>query len=211
MLFNSYIFIFVFLPIVLVGWWTLHRAFRAGNAPRLAFLTLASYVFYGWWDWRFLPLMWASTTVDYIAGQKIARSEDPVYRKRWLAASMTFNLAILGFFKYYGFFAESVNASAINLGLSAFAPMLVIVLPIGISFYTFNSMSYTIDIYRRIVEPARSAVQYACFVALFPHLIAGPIVRYSSIERQFARLAPRLTWDLAASGLFFFTCGMAKK
>src|SRR5437899_6858550 len=112
MLFNSYVFIFVFLPVVLIGWWGLRR-----NPLRLAFLTLASYAFYGWWDWRFLPLMWASTTVDWVAGQKIAASEDPAYRKRWLAASMTFNLAILGFFKYYGFFASSVNDMAARMGM----------------------------------------------------------------------------------------------
>ena len=206
MLFNSYIFIFVFLPIVLLGWWSVRR-----NAPRLAFLTLASYIFYGWWDWRFLPLMWISTGVDWWAGQKIAASEDTGYRKRWLAVSMTFNLAILGFFKYYGFFANSVNAVAEQMGKAGWIPTLNIILPIGISFYTFNSMSYTIDIYRRIVKPAKSFLHYSTFVALFPHLIAGPIVRYSDIEDQLNALKTVLPWDEAATGIYFFVIGMAKK
>jgi alginate O-acetyltransferase complex protein AlgI len=205
-LFNSYVFLFVFLPIVLTGWWAMRR-----NAPRLAFLTLASYVFYGWWDWRFLPLMWASTTVDWIAGEKIAASEDPKVRKRWLAASMTFNLSILGFFKYYGFFASSVNDAAYRLGMSGLAPMLNIVLPIGISFYTFNSMSYTIDIYRRIVRPAKSLLHFSAFVALFPHLVAGPIVRYSDIEDRLNDLKKKLPWSEASVGIYFFVIGMAKK
>jgi alginate O-acetyltransferase complex protein AlgI len=211
MLFNSYIFILVFLPTVLLGWWRLRRGLHVNDAARLAFLTLASYVFYGWWDWRFLPLMWASTTVDWIAGQKIAASEDPAYRKRWLATSMTFNLAILGFFKYYGFFAANVNETAVKMGMSAFAPMLVVVLPIGISFYTFNSMSYTIDIYRRVVKPAKSLLHFSTFVAMFPHLVAGPIVRYSDIEDQFNDLKKKLPWDQAATGIYFFVMGMAKK
>src|SRR5512143_2340450 len=147
MLFNSYIFIFVFLPIVLDGWW----------------------------DWRFVPLMWISAGIDWFAGQKIASSEDPKYRKTWLAVSMTVDLAILGFFKYYGFFATSVNQVAGRMGMVGLVPVLSVVLPIGISFYTFNSMSYTIDIYRRIVKPAKSVLHFSAFVAMFPHLVSGPI------------------------------------
>src|SRR5271166_2401184 len=107
MLFNSYVFIFCFLPVTLVGWWLLR-----GTYLRLVFITLASYVFYGWWDWRFLPLMISSTTVDYIAGGKIAASGSEPVRKWWLTCSLSFNLAILGFFKYYGFFADSVDQVA---------------------------------------------------------------------------------------------------
>lgn len=206
MLFNSYIFVLVFLPMVLLGWWQLRN-----TRWRLVFLTLASYVFYGWWDWRFLPLMIASTTVDYIAGQHISRSDDPRTRKLWLVCSLSFNLTILGFFKYYGFFARSVNAVAGQMGLIGFAPVLNIILPIGISFYTFNSMSYTIDIYRRIVRPAKSVVHFSAFVAMFPHLVAGPIVRYADIEDQFNDLKARLPWHQASVGIYFFVTGMAKK
>jgi alginate O-acetyltransferase complex protein AlgI len=205
-LFNSHVFLFVFLPIVLAGWWGLTR-----ERGRLLFLTLASYAFYGWWDWRFIPLMIASTTVDYIAGARIEASETPIVRRRWLSGSLKFNLAILGFFKYYGFFARSTNAVAEALGVGGLVPVLDIVLPIGISFYTFNSMSYTIDIYRRRVRPAASLLHFSAFVAMFPHLIAGPIVRYSDIEDQFARLKDRLTSNEAAVGVYFFVTGLSKK
>ncbi len=206
MLFNSYIFLLVFLPLVLVGWWGLPSL-----RLRLLFLTLAGYVFYAWWDWRFLPLLIASTTVDYVAGQKIAATEDPRVRKHWLVLALTVNLVILGFFKYYGFFAASLNQALLAAGFRVTAPLLDLVLPIGISFYTFNSMSYTIDIYRRIVHKAHSALHYSAFVALFPHLVAGPIVRYADIEEQLNNLKRKLPSDEAALGIWFFVCGMAKK
>jgi alginate O-acetyltransferase complex protein AlgI len=205
-LFNSQVFLFVFLPPMLAGWW-----FLRGDRWRLLFLTLMSYAFYGWWDWRFIPLMIASTTVDYVAGSRIDASADPATRKRWLVSSLTFNLAILGVFKYYGFFVSSVNAVAVAMGVPALFPVLRIVLPIGISFYTFNSMSYTIDIYRRRVKPAQGLLHFSAFVAMFPHLIAGPIVRYSDIEHQFAKLQRTLTASEASVGVFFFVSGLAKK
>jgi alginate O-acetyltransferase complex protein AlgI len=206
MLFNSYVFVFCYLPAALAGWWLLR-----GTSGRLLFITLASYFFYGWWDWRFLPLMIASTTVDYLAGAKIAASDSPVARKQWLILSLSFNLAVLGFFKYFGFFADSINQVATGMGMSALVPTLHLILPIGISFYTFNSMSYTIDIYRGLVRPAKSALHFSAFVALFPHLIAGPIVRYSDIEQQFAALKQRLSAIQASAGIYFFTVGLAKK
>lgn len=211
MLFNSHVFLLAFLPIMLVGWWNLRR-----DGFRLLFLTLMSYAFYGWWDWRFIPLMIASTTVDYLAGARIHAAsdqahDDPSSRRRWLVGSLTFNMAILGFFKYYGFFATSANAVATAMGVPAWIPVLNIVLPIGISFYTFNSMSYTIDIYRQRVQPARSLLHFSAFVAMFPHLIAGPIVRYSDIEHQFAKLKARLPASEASVGVFFFVAGLSKK
>ena len=206
MLFNSYIFLFAFLPAVLVVWWSLRPP-----DVRLTFLALASYFFYGWWDWRFIPLLIASTSVDFISGRMISASDEPHRRKLVLATALTINLSLLGYFKYAGFFVDSLNGIGSWVGAGTSIPALHIVLPIGISFYTFNSMSYTIDIYRRVVRPARNFVQYAAFVSLFPHLIAGPIVRYSDIEQQLRALRPRLTSKLAASGLFFFGCGLVKK
>ncbi len=206
MLFNSDVFLFCFLPIVLLGWWLL-----PGQTPRLTFLALASWFFYGWWDWKYIPLMVLSTSVDWVAGQAIARRSDRPTRKRILVAAMAFNLALLGYFKYAGFFLDSGNGIGSLVGQGHVFPALHVVLPIGISFYTFNSMSYTIDVYRERVRPASNFLHYAAFVALFPHLIAGPIVRYSDIEDQLERLAPRLTAQLAGSGLFFFTAGMVKK
>ncbi len=206
MLFNSYEFLFVFLPVVLLGWWGLRPP-----PLRLAFLTASSYVFYAWWDWRFLPLMIASTTVDYVAGRALVRLDDGARRRGVLVAALAANLAMLGYFKYAGFFLDSLDGLGGALGLGRPFPELGVVLPIGISFYTFNSMSYTIDIYRRQVEPARSVLHYAAFVSMFPHLIAGPIVRYSTIDTQLRRLAPALSWELAASGMFFLSCGLVKK
>ena len=206
MLFNSYAFVCGFLPIVLVGWWGLRR-----SRLRLVFLTLSSYVFYCWWDYRFLPLLIASTSVDYFAGRAIALSADERRRKWILAWALGVNLSLLGYFKYVAFFLGSLNGIGHTLGLGTPLPVLRAVLPIGISFYTFNSMSYTIDVFRRRVAPARSYLRYAAFVSMFPHLIAGPIVRYADIETQLRRLEPRLTSGLAASGAWFFTCGLFKK
>ena len=206
MLFNSHEFIFAFLPIVLIGWYMLRPP-----TMRLAYLTLCSWFFYAWWDWRFLPLMIASTTVDYIAGRLLVGTDDERKRKTVLVMALTFNLSLLVVFKYAGFFLDSLDGVGSTLGFGRPFGVLNIVLPIGISFYTFNSMSYTIDIYRRQVKPAQNAIHYAAFVSMFPHLIAGPIVRYSTIDQQLRRLAPRLSSQLAASGLFFFACGLSKK
>ena len=206
MLFNSHEFIFAFLPFVLAGWYLLRPP-----TVRLAFLTLCSWFFYAWWDWRFLPLMISSTTVDYVAGRLLISTDDERRRKVVLVVALSFNLALLGYFKYAGFFLDSLNGVGSALGAGEPFGSLNIVLPIGISFYTFNSMSYTIDIFRRQVEPAKNAIHYAAFVSLFPHLIAGPIVRYSTIDQQLRKLAPRLSSQLAASGLFFFACGLSKK
>jgi alginate O-acetyltransferase complex protein AlgI len=207
MLFNSYVFLFGFLPVVLAGWWGLSR----WKQPRLAFLTGASWFFYAWWDWRFLPVLIGATSVDYVAGSWIAATERESRRRFLLAASLTTNLGILAYFKCTGFFFNSLDGIGSALGLGAPLPVLHILLPIGISFYTFNSMSYTIDIFRRRVEPTHDLLEYTTFVALFPHLIAGPIVRFTDLGPQLKRLTPRLTSDAAARGVFFLSCGLVKK
>jgi alginate O-acetyltransferase complex protein AlgI len=205
-LFNSYTFICGFLPLALIGWWGLRD-----TRFRLTFLALASYVFYAWWDWRYLPLLIISTSVDFGAGHAINRTQDE-QRRRWLLTlALTTNLALLAYFKYVGFFLGSLHGIAGAVGWGSDVPALHAVLPIGISFYTFNSMSYTIDVFRRRVAPAQSYLHYAAFVAMFPHLIAGPIVRYADIEGQLRKLEPRLTAGLAASGIWFFACGLFKK
>jgi len=205
-LFNSYSFLFVFLPCVLLLWWSL-----PGKNLRLAFLTVASWVFYAWWDWRFLPLMFASTTVDYVAALALSRLDDQRYRRLVLAGSLSVNLAILGFFKYAAFFFHSFDGIGRALGLPVEIPELRILLPIGISFYTFNSMSYTIDVYRRRITPTNNLLEYSAFVALFPHLIAGPIVRFTDLRRQLKRPLTKLKSRTAAIGLFFLSCGLVKK
>ena len=207
MLFNSYSFLFGFLPCVLAGWWGL----RAWKQARLAFLTGASWFFYAWWDWRFLPVLILATSVDYVAGSWISSTGDERRRRLLLAASLATNVGILAYFKYAGFFLDSLNGIGNAVGLGAHLPSLHILLPIGISFYTFNSMSYTIDIYRRKVEPTRNLLEYTTFVALFPHLIAGPIVRFTDLGGQLERLIPRLTSEQASRGMFFLSCGLVKK
>ena len=207
MLFNSYVFLFAFLPAVLVGWWGLSR----WKPPRLAFLTGASWFFYAWWDWRYLPILIGATSVDYVAGLWLARAESEARRRLLLTASLSTNVGILAYFKYAGFFFGSWNGIGAALGLHAALPSLHIVLPIGISFYTFNSMSYTIDIFRRRIDPTRNVLEYTTFVGLFPHLIAGPIVRFTDLAAQLKRLPPSLTSEAAARGTFFLSCGLVKK
>lgn len=211
MLFNSLPFLCIFLPLVLLGWWVVFRR----PQYRLGFLAFASYIFYSYFEFptglKLLPLLLLSTNVDYLAGRLIHGSEDETYRKRVLVAAISFNLAILGIFKYLGFFAGTINALAGAVGLEGNVPVYSLILPIGISFYTFNSMSYTIDIYRRRVEPSRNLLEYSAFVALFPHLIAGPIVRYSDIDSQLRNLQTKLTSRMMGIGLTFFIIGLSKK
>jgi alginate O-acetyltransferase complex protein AlgI len=205
-LFNSYAFLFAFLPCVLVGRWAL----RSKNV-RLLFLTLASWFFYAWWNWKFLPLMLSTTSVDYVAALAIHRTDVQRRRNLWLIGSLTVNLALLGYFKYASFFLNSLNGIGKALGAPVGLPDLKILLPIGISFYTFNSMSYTIDVWRRKVTPTKHVLEYTTFVALFPHLIAGPIVRFADLQPQLRLPRPKLTSDAAGIGCYFLVCGLVKK
>jgi D-alanyl-lipoteichoic acid acyltransferase DltB (MBOAT superfamily) len=181
LLFTSWVF-WLFLPLVLGGYFLLRRQLRAQNL----FLLLASLVFYGWWDWRFLGLLVLSSAVDYIAALYLDRRRagtgeyalSPRTRKRLLAASMIANLGILAFFKYFNFFEENlVESLSWLLGYPVDSTGLEIVLPVGISFFTFQSMSYTIDVYRGELRATRHWIEYGTFVAFFPQLVAGPIVR----------------------------------
>lgn len=205
MLFNSYEFLFLFLPVVLAGYYAL-----PARRSRHVWLTISSYVFYGWWDYRFCALMLASTLIDFFAAPRIERAETSTGRRGWLAVSLVGNLSLLGFFKYFDMFAETANRLALAMGGSSSAvPLLHIILPVGISFYTFQSMSYTIDVYRRAVKPTRSLVDFACYVSLFPQLVAGPIVRYSELAEQLVSRSH--SFEKAALGLRFFIMGLAKK
>ncbi|MDQ2982563.1 MAG: MBOAT family protein [Actinomycetota bacterium] len=206
MLFNSYAFLFGFLPAVLVGCWALRR-----KNLRLAFLTVSSWFFYAWWDWRFLPLMVATTMVDYVAALIIARADEERRRRIILAGSLAINLGLLGYFKYASFFLGSLDGIGSALGLPVDLPKLNILLPVGISFYTFNSMSYTIDVYRRRITPTKHLLEYTTFVALFPHLIAGPIVRFTDLAEQLRKPRLILTSHAASVGLFFLVSGLVKK
>ena len=199
MVFTSDVFLFAFFPIVLAIYYALPRY-------RNEFLSIASSVFYGWWDPRFVFLMLTSTVVDYFAGAAIAApNASPRRRKTALVAAITTDLGLLAFFKYYTFTAENLNL----LFGPGTLPLMSIVLPIGISFYTFESMSYTIDVYRGIVRPARTFADLACFVSLFPHLVAGPIVRYNVLAAQIAERTHSI--ERFSRGVAIFILGFAKK
>ena len=168
MLFVEAIF-FPFFLLVFGVHWLLPR-----HRARKAWLLLASYFFYGFWDWRFLSLILFSTTIDYVVGLKLSTSRN---RKAWLAVSLVANLGLLGVFKYLDFFLSSTVTVLETLGFQPHIPTLEIILPVGISFYTFQTLSYSIDIYRRNLEPTRDFLDLALFVSFFPQLVAGPIVR----------------------------------
>jgi alginate O-acetyltransferase complex protein AlgI len=181
MLFTQPIFLVFFAGVFIVTW------VERSNARRKLWLLLASYVFYAGWDWRFLGLIATTTVVDFMAARGIERTLSTGARRRWLAFSLAVNLSILGFFKYFGFFVESASALLHPLGFSVPDRALAIVLPVGISFFTFQSLSYTIDVYRGKLQPVTSLRDYALFVSFFPQLVAGPIVRAASFLPQLAR------------------------
>ena len=203
MLFNSVTFV-VFLPVVLVLVAATPRRFRN------YILLVASYVFYGAWDWRFLGLILTSTAIDFVAAHVIADSEDSRRRKLALSASLIGNLGILGTFKYFNFFVDS----AVNLiewfGLHASPPALNLILPVGISFYTLQTMSYTIDVYYGRMPATRRLLEFAVYVAYFPQLVAGPIERAQHLLPQI--LSPgRVDGERINIGLMLMLIGFTKK
>lgn len=206
MLFQSFPFVFGLLPLTLIFFWLAPRP-----GQKHAVLVMASYIFYGWWNWRFCGLLLFSTVLDFVCGGLIAKATAPRQRKALLAVSITGNLGVLGFFKYWDFFADSYNRLAEMLGLAAAAPLFHIVLPVGISFYTFQTLSYTVDIYRGHATPTRSLVKFMAFVSMFPQLVAGPIVRWTEVDEQLDRLPRGIDWRTAALGLNLFILGLSKK
>ena len=195
----------LFLGLVFAVYWTVrHRA--AQNVV----LILASYAFYSWWDYRFCALMLISSVVDYAAGIGLSRTDRPGVRRAWLGLSLAANLGMLGFFKYYNFFAESVQELARAMGVSMQPLTLYVVLPVGISFYTMQTLAYTIDVYRRRTPACHSAVDYFTYVSFFPQLVAGPIERAGHLLRQFA--TPRtFDYDDAAAGCRQILWGFTQK
>lgn len=203
MVFNSLEFV-VFFAVV----YALYRvlAHRAQNW----LLLVASYYFYAAWDWRFLGLLIGSTVVDYSVARYLAGPHPDARRRRVMWISIAFNLGVLGFFKYYGFFAENLRLLLDSLGLGVWLPALHVILPIGISFYTFMTMSYVIDVYRREIPATKNLLDFAVFVAFFPHLVAGPILRASSLLPQIAH-PRRPTAEQMADGTWLVCWGLAKK
>jgi alginate O-acetyltransferase complex protein AlgI len=203
MLFDTPIFI-LFLCVVALCYWRL--GFRNQNR----FLLAASYLFYGWWDWRFLCLMIGSTVIDYFIAIKIAEAKDPRVRKSLLTLSLVINFSILGFFKYFNFFADSLGHVLAGAGIKASLPVLLIILPPGISFYTFQEVAYIVDVYSGKLPASRSFLDYGLFISLFPHLIAGPIQRPAHLLPQVQK--PR-HWDSdkAFDGLLLILEGLFRK
>ncbi len=181
MLFNSIDFA-IFLPIVFILYW-----FVINNNLKLQnfLIVAASYLFYGWWDWRFLSLILFSTIVDYIVGRKLKIEENQRKRKILLWTSILVNLGFLGFFKYYNFFLDNFLTAFSLFGSEIKANSLNIILPVGISFYTFQTLSYSIDVYRRKLEPTKDFIAFSAFVSFFPQLVAGPIERATHLLPQF--------------------------
>jgi len=180
MLFDTPIFL-VFLVLTVSLYWRL--SWRSQNAV----LLVLSYLFYGWWDWRFLGLIWISTIVDYFCARSIAGSSDPARRKLLLTISILLNAGFLGFFKYYDFFATSLQAGLASAGIHVSISTLNLILPPGISFYTFQALAYIVDVYFKKLEAAENFIDYALFISFFPHLIAGPIQRPSHLLPQTQR------------------------
>jgi D-alanyl-lipoteichoic acid acyltransferase DltB (MBOAT superfamily) len=202
-IFNSLTFVGFFLVVYALYRLLPHRA-------QNVMLVAASYVFYAAWDWRFLGLLIGSTVVDYFVGRYLGRATDPARRRLALVLSLVFNLGMLGFFKYFNFFATSLAAVLEPLGWRPDFVTLNVLLPIGISFYTFMTISYVIDVYRRDIEPTDRFVDFALFVAYFPHLVAGPILRASLLLPQIAR--PRvITAAQVREGLWLVAWGYFQK
>jgi len=206
MLFNSTIFA-LFLPTVFALYWFLDRP---SVRPQNVLLLFASYLFYGWWDWRFLSLIVFSSALDFAIGLALGMTEAPARRRWLLAASLLANLGVLGFFKYWSFFRHSLDAALGQLGLPPTGATFAVILPVGISFYTFQTLSYTIDVFRRRIAPTRDALAFFAFVSFFPQLVAGPIERAQRLLPQFLSRR-RLDLAQASDGLRQMLWGLTKK
>lgn len=206
MIFNSIDFA-VFLPVVFgLYWFVSQKSLKLQNF----LIVTASYVFYGWWDWRFLSLILFSTIVDYFVGKGLGLTENTTKRKLLLWTSIGVNLGFLGFFKYYNFFLDNFISAFSFFGTEINANSLNIILPVGISFYTFQTLSYSIDVYKRKLEPTKDFIAFSAFVSFFPQLVAGPIERATHLLPQFYK---KRTFDygLAVDGMRQILWGLFKK
>jgi D-alanyl-lipoteichoic acid acyltransferase DltB (MBOAT superfamily) len=206
MLFNSLDFA-LFLPIVFILYWfVVHKKLKHQNF----LIVVASYVFYGWWDWRFLSLIVFSTLVDYTVGVQLAKTNEEKKRKVLLWISIVVNLGFLGFFKYYNFFLDNFITAFSFFGNKINPSSLNIILPVGISFYTFQTLSYTIDVYKNKLKPTKDFIAFSAFVSFFPQLVAGPIERATNLLPQFYKKR-KFEYYQAVDGLRQILWGLFKK
>ena len=206
MLFNSIDFAIFFPTIFILYWFVTNRSLRAQNL----LIVLGSYLFYGWWDWRFLSLILLSSLLDFFVGIALCNVSNQQRRRLLLYTSLFFNLGILGFFKYFNFFIDNFSNAFTLFGLQIPSTSLNIVLPVGISFYTFQTLSYTIDIYKRKLQPTHDFVIFSAYVSFFPQLVAGPIERATNLLPQFEK---KRTFDYskATDGVKQMLWGFFKK
>lgn len=206
MLFNSIEF-GLFLPIVFFLYWFV---FKDKTKCQNLLLLISSYVFYGWWNWRFLSLIAFSSFVDYTIALQLNKTEKKSQRKLLLFISFATNLGLLGFFKYYNFFVDNFIDAFTLFGFHPSANTLNIILPVGISFYTFQTLSYTIDVYRKFLKPTNDALSFFAFVSFFPQLVAGPIERASNLLPQFLKKR-KFSYHNATNGMRLILWGLFKK
>src|SRR5688572_22406079 len=206
MLFNSVEF-FILLPVVFVLYWFV---FRNNLRTQNILIVVSSLVFYGWWDLRFLALLMFSCLIDFSLGIFLGKISHPDKRKTLIIISLLVNLGLLGFFKYYNFFVESFIDAYTFFGQPVSFQSLNIILPVGISFYTFQSLSYTIDVYRNKLEPTRDIISFVAFVSFFPQLVAGPIERATHLLPQFYKQR-EFSYPQAVEGLKLILWGLFKK
>lgn len=206
MLFNSIEFL-IFLPLVFAGYWLLHRHLKLQNL----FVVTVSYVFYGWWDWRFLILIAFTSLWAFVFGLfELGGAPRSLASKSRLALSCAINLGILGYFKYCDFFVAQAAVLLRHFGFEPHVSSLKIILPVGISFYTFQALSYTIDVYRRTIVPTKDPIAFFAFISFFPQLVAGPIERATKLLPQFLK-ARRFDYPLAVEGCRQMLWGFFKK
>jgi len=207
LIFNSVEFL-LFFPLVFVLYWFV---FNKNLKNQNLFILISSYVFYGWWDYRFLSLIFLSTIVDYLVGLNIPKQDSEKKQKLLLWCSVIFNLGVLGFFKYYNFFIESWIDLFSSIGYDLKSVWtLNIILPVGISFYTFQTMSYTIDIYRKKLEPTKDFISFSSFISFFPQLVAGPVERATNLLPQILKKR-EFNYEQGVQGLLLILWGMFKK
>jgi alginate O-acetyltransferase complex protein AlgI len=206
MLFNSLNFLYFFLPITYFVFWKL-----TSKKQRYIWLTVSGYVFYSFWNYKFCALMAFSTAVSYFAGLGFLRWNTLRARRLCLIIPVTIDLCLLGIFKYADFAMSSVNDLFSGWGIQLMLPHLSILLPVGISFYTFHTITYIVDSYRGTIAPTRNFFEFACYVSFFPQLVAGPIVRFRQVEGDLERIDHPDLPDALERGMSFFTLGMIKK